>query len=285
MQNDFMLEKKLRQLNKDYHTRVSNTGFLVNFALEKYKIIFPEYTDHSVSHSLRVIEICNMLVGKENLEKLNADEIYTLLMSAYLHDSGMGISEEDYQSLKEEIISGEYLKNHPDMEDKDFIRSFHQEFSGGFIKKHQILLDIPSPEHVDAIIAVSRGHRINDLYSETEYPAKFKMPNGNTVCLPYLASLIRLADELDIGRARNSILEYELGNNIHKRMHYTITSFDITEDTFVYDIEKSDEELFKLAKEFMNKLQKTIDYCVDVIEKRTNFTMNQKTIKLNIIEK
>ena len=36
------------------------------------------------------------------------------------------------------------------------------------------------------------------------------MPDGNTVCLPYLAALIRLADEIDVAAARNPRLLYDI---------------------------------------------------------------------------
>ena len=45
---------------------------------------------------------------------------------------------------------------------------------------------------------------------ESEYPAALRVPDGNTVCLPYLAALIRLADEIDVAAARNPTLLYDI---------------------------------------------------------------------------
>lgn len=55
-------------------------------------------TDHTALHSLEVIDFCNQLIG-ENIDEMNADEIYVFLMWAYLHDSGMGITMSDYEKF------------------------------------------------------------------------------------------------------------------------------------------------------------------------------------------
>ena len=38
-----------------------------------------------------------------NIDKINCDEIFVLLMAAYLHDSGMGISESDYAKFSAQM--------------------------------------------------------------------------------------------------------------------------------------------------------------------------------------
>ena len=35
-----------------------------------------------------------------------------------------------------------------------------------------------------------------ELFDEKEYPAALRVQSGNTVCLPFLTALIRLADEI-----------------------------------------------------------------------------------------
>lgn len=280
MSTDFLLEKRLNTLNKDLHKRVTDTAFLVTVALEKYKNYFPQYTDHTVTHSLQVIDFCNRLMGEEYVNMLNEDEIYVLLMGAYLHDTGMGISEADYEALKEKVATREYLDSHKGQTVQEVIRNFHQEFSGAFITKYAMLLEIPSDEHVKAIVQVSRGHRKSDLYSEEEYPIDFKVPSGNEICLPYLASLIRLADELDIAADRNSVLLDQV-DNIHWKVHRIIKTLHIEEDKFILDVDSSDEELYNEAVDWIRKLQETLDYCRDVVEKRTKFSIRQKTVEIN----
>lgn len=85
------MERKLRDLNPELHKRFTDAVFGLQHVLSNYKLIFPEYTDHTELHSLNVIDFCNQLIG-DQIDKMNADEIYCLLMGCYFHDTGMGIS-------------------------------------------------------------------------------------------------------------------------------------------------------------------------------------------------
>ncbi len=202
MDTNFLCEQKLKRESPKLHSLFSNSVICLQQMLTKYKNIFPTYTDHTVLHSMEVIDFCNKLIGY-NIEKMNADEIYVLLMAAYLHDSGMGISESDYEKFSKNINFGNYFETHTHSTVPDIIRDFHQEFSGEYIKKYAQLLEIPSEEHIFSIVQVSRGHRKIDLWDKTEYPDDYRTDKGTTICLPYLAALIRLADELDIAADRN----------------------------------------------------------------------------------
>ncbi len=108
---DFLLEGRLRELDKDLHSRFTDTVFAMERILSNYKLIFPDFTDHSELHSLNVIEFCNKLIGKQ-IDNLNADEIYAILMGCYFHDTGMGISERDYDEFTKQIDFKDYFDTH-----------------------------------------------------------------------------------------------------------------------------------------------------------------------------
>ena len=74
---DFLLEGRLRKLDKNLHAKFTDTVFAMERILSNYKLIFPDFTDHSELHSLNVIEFCNKLIGKQ-IDNLNADEIYAI---------------------------------------------------------------------------------------------------------------------------------------------------------------------------------------------------------------
>ena len=76
---DFAMERRLKELDPELHRRFTEAVFGLQHVLSNYKLIFPEYTDHTELHSLTVIDFCNKLMG-EQLLKLNKDEIYCLLM-------------------------------------------------------------------------------------------------------------------------------------------------------------------------------------------------------------
>lgn len=287
METNYLCERKLKKCSPQLHKNFSDSVLCLQNMLTKYKIIFPTYTDHTALHSLEVIDFCNKLIGG-NIDKINADEIYVLLMAAYLHDSGMGITISDYENFKENIDFGDYFETHSHEDIPAIIRDFHQEFSGEYIKKYADFLEIPSKEHVFSIVQASRGHRKLDLLDETELPDDFHVPNGNKICLPYLAALIRLADELDIAMDRNLQFMYDIEyiadeySKMEFRKHQAIKQLVINDDAFVMVVDTSDEEVFQGVVELKGKLMKTLQECKYVVEKRTPFRITQSDILLEI---
>lgn len=238
MDTNYLCEQKLKRENPQLHKRVADSVVCVERMLVKYQNIFPTYTDHTALHSINIIDFCNRLIGK-NIDQMNADEIYVLLMGAYLHDSGMGITMSDYENFRKKIDFGDYFDTHDQENIPDIIRDFHQEFSGEYIKKYTEIFEIPSQEHLFAIVQVARGHRKTDLWDTKEYPEEICLPNGNKIHLPYLAALIRLADELDIAADRNLQFLYdaEMIDNEYSKMefkkHQAIRQLNINEDSLV----------------------------------------------------
>ena len=285
MNTDFQCELKLKKLNPHYSELVRDTAVVMANVLDRYTNFFPEYTDHSSLHAMQVLDFCNRLIG-DQIEFLNEDELYVLLMSCYLHDTGMGISDEDYKKFHDKIISEEYKKEHPIINIKDSIRAFHQEFSATFIEKNAELFEIPSKEHVYAIVQVARGHRKTDLYDPKEYPTDFMVPNGNTICLPYLAALIRLADELDIAADRNVFADYSEHKTRDYDKHGSIKHMEMMETCFELIIEEitDNQQYIDYRNEEIAKLQKTLEYCRNVVETRTKFKINQTSVKVKRLD-
>lgn len=282
-ENNFLIEKRLRELQPELHQRFRDAIYALLNPLSGYKLHFPEYTDHSELHTLTVIDYCNQLIG-ENVQHLNADELYVILMSCYMHDIGMGIRKEEYESFCDEIDFGDYFDTHDKEDTSQVLRDFHQEFTGCFIRKYEALFDFPMAEHAFAIIQTCRGHRKTDLFNEDEYPQSFALSNGNTICLPYLAAILRLADELDVTDERNlkilhNISQMEEQKQIfeHKK-HAAITSLDIDRDAFVLHLDTKDRDVYDGVMELAGKMQSTLDYCVEVISKRTPYEITQRRI-------
>lgn len=283
MDTNYICEHKLMKESPELHSLFCNSVFCLQQMLNKYKNIFPTYTDHTALHSMEVIDFCNKLIGN-NIEKMNADEMYVLLMAAYLHDSGMGISKSDYENFAKNINFGNYFDTHKDSSVPDVIREFHQEFSGEYIKKYAQFLEIPSEEHVFSIVQVSRGHRKIDLWDKKEYPDNYCTSEGTPICLPYLAALIRLADELDIAADRNLQFMYDIDtiNNEFSKMEFkknqAIRQLEIEEDAFVMIVDTSDECVYQGVVELKEKLNQTLQVCKEVVEKRTPYRITQSEI-------
>lgn len=289
MSTDYLCEQKLQQTDPMLHRRFTDSVFGLQNFLTKYKNFFPTYTDHTELHSMNVIDFCNALIGEKNIQLLNPDEIYILLMGCYLHDTGMGVSEADYEVFRKKPELADSVKIQGKEPVPEVIRKFHHEFSGLFIQKYAEFFDIPSEEYIFAIVQVARGHRKTDLYDEQEYPSEYKLPNGNTVCLPYLAALIRLADEIDIAADRNLKFLYnidEIDNEISKmefRKHEAIRHLEVRDDAFVLHIDASDQLVYEAIQKLEVKLDETLQYCRKVVEERTPYRISQERIEEKIL--
>ena len=284
--NDYLLEKTLKSASPDLHQRFRNAAFAVESILSRFRILFPEYTEHSEFHSLAVIEACNRLIGPAQIKKLSTDSLYILLMSAYLHDIGLGISEKDYDEFKDAMGEKEFIQKNPTANRADFVKEKHNEFSGLFIEKYADLFEIPGEDYLFAIKQVVRGHRRTDLFDETEYPERYELSNGNIVNLPYLSALLRISDEIDVVATRNPLLVYDMeamnekNSSMDKNMLYAISQMKMTKNSFVMTVETTNQDVIKSIEEMTKKMQATLDYCRDVVEKRSEYHISQHSVVL-----
>ena len=287
--SDFAMEKKLKALDPDLHRRFRDMVFVVQKMLSRYRLIFPEYTDHSELHSMTVINFCNKLIYNDEKDKLNKDEMYILLNACYLHDIGMGLTDELYEEFRKNIDEKAFWESHPNATKADFIRTYHNEFSGMYIEKYADLFEFPSEDYIYAIKQVARGHRKTDLLDENEYSPHYEMLNGNKVCLPYLSALLRLADEIDVVAERNPKLLYDLEALTDEieikenRKLDAVKELEMEEDSFVLKTDTQDEEMKKDLIEMVRKMQQTLNYVNEVLEKRTPFRLSQIKVVLEFL--
>ena len=282
--NNFLLERKLMNESPALHEIFVNCVNAVSNMLDHYVEWFPTYTDHSMRHALDVIEFCNAIIGEKNIRKLNCDEAFVLLMGCYLHDSGMGISKKNFYEFIDKIEPNIVLPEDDSEQFRELIRSYHHELSGEFVKKYGEFFEIPSKEYVFCISQIARGHRKTDLYDESEYPSDYLLPDGNRVCLPYLAALIRLADEIDLSKDRNYKEMYdnaksfnEFSKNIFNGLD-AVKRVEIDNDYFTIDVDAPDEKTFESVKEMVDKARDTLVYCRSVVKDRTVFEISQKEL-------
>ena len=285
---DFSLERRLKELDPNLHARFTDTVFALQQILSNYQLIFPLFTDHTELHSLNIIEFCNKLIG-EQVNKLNADEIYCILMGCYFHDTGMGVSKEDFVEFSEKIDFGNYFETHDKDNYPEIVRNFHNEYSGLFIRKYARFFEFPSEAHLFAIIQISRGHRKTNLLDQEEYPVELKAPNGNTICLPYLSALVRLADEIDVTASRNSEAIYDLSKIVEEvhliefMKHEAVKGLELKEKEFVMYVSTNDEKILNSLYKLAEKMKKTLDECRNVVNIETPFRITQETIRIERI--
>ncbi len=283
--NEFGLQQKLRDENPDLFQRFRDSVVVLNNMLDLYRKTFPEFTDHSIIHAMNVLVYANQLIGPE-IEKLSPEAIYCLLMGGFLHDMGMQITEENFQKYKEQVVPREYLDAHPDASMGDVIRSFHHEFSGVLIHQYAALFDFPTEGYCHVASQIARGHRRTDLYDDEHYPVSFPVTDDMDVPLRYLATLIRLADELDVSQTRSVgyqgiVYETELSRDLG-RLNDLIRDVEITEDKITIHIMKEMQQEPRVLgywKQALQELRTKLAYCREVINTTTDFQLTQKTVE------
>ncbi len=288
MRMDYLCEEKLMRLNPELHRRYGDSLFAAIRILDSYRGIFPDYTDHSYLHTINVLSYCNQLIG-ENIEAMNCGEIYTLMMGISLHDAGMGVSERDYKEFIADERFSEYLANNRDAPPQQIIRDLHHELSGCFIKKYSAVFEIPE-EFIFPIIQTARGHRKTDLMNEEEYPSDYQA-GEYTICLPYLAALIRLADELDISAERNILLDRSISEvkNAYSltvwKLHSKIKDIIMTDDKCIIYLKRdslTEEEQSEFSS-WIKKLRQVFRYTSDVICERTPYKAEKQNVFVEYI--
>ncbi len=278
----FYLEKKLRDGNPDLFKRMNDSIAVLNNMLGKYTVRFPGYTDHSMFHSLDIIEYCNEIIGDDQVGKLSPDECYVLIMASYLHDIGMGINNEDYLSFSkvlEKTVPG-FIEDSHDEANK--VRIYHHEYSALFIDKYSDLFDIPDESYKKAIIQIARGHRKKDLFDNIEY-SDIKVSSG-IIRTAYLSAVLRLADEIDVASSRNPELLFKstISENENQEkifgIHESIQVVEISGDMIVLYSRPKSPEYIPMIWNLSQKIQDNLDYCRKVAEERSDLKIYQTKV-------
>lgn len=281
------LEKKLESLDSGLYSRFQETKEEVELLLSKYDSNFPTYTDHSIKHTSEVFKLISNLLNQDEINNLNSDEIYILSMASILHDIGMCLPESEIIRIYNEKLNRSESEL-VEIDDENLIRNIHHELSYEFILNEIELLKIPSVKYAEAIGLVAKGHRKVALDDIDVYQPKFFVKSGRDfVCLPYLASILRLGDELDITNIRTPKLltKYYMPNNeisIREwKKHISTTQINFTEDQIIFEVTCTEQNNLAALEEQFEKIQNQSNYCQKII--RTISNTEDRRFKLNAV--
>lgn len=285
------IEKKLKELSPSLFGKLNETREEVKLLLDQYLKNFPEYTDHSIHHTTEVFNIVDEILTDEELENLNSDEIYILSMSSFLHDIGMCIPEEKISIISdtEDLIRERELN--PELSKENYLRNIHHNLSRKFILEEWETLKIPNQKYAEAIGLVSEGHRIVELENPEIYKPKFFVKTGRDfVCLPYLASILRIADELDITNIRTPRLltKYYMPDNaksvLEWNKHIANTIRNVTENYVRFEVYCSNNSMLASLEDQFSKIKNVITYCQKVIRNISNTENRKFSLKLDQVK-
>ena len=99
---DYGIECRLAHRAPALHRRYRDCVVTSQRMLTRYENYFPDFTDHTVLHTLSILDLCNQLIGSQ-MERLTAEDLYVLLMGALFHDVGMGVTAADFAQFREAL--------------------------------------------------------------------------------------------------------------------------------------------------------------------------------------
>jgi hypothetical protein len=240
------------------------------------------FTDHTISHSERIIELLAQIVAnlQETNQALTAIELYILLAACYLHDIGMQDFKADGRSMDSFTIKDYELirRQHP-ARGRELI--LHQSWQHGRDQFHIDLDDNPS--FTVPIALVSQGHG-SDFF-ETSVKSLTEMPHspgGKKIRGPLLTALLLIADELDLHEERARFpKEMDLSpvSALHHHLHHyvadvrVITGNSKQERKIALSLDfpaGSDEYAEPLRIWLTSKLQRQLRRTAQIIEAATD---------------
>ena len=163
-------------------------------------ITFPEFTPHNISHSETVLTRINDVIPDNLKEELNSYEIYFLIVGAYLHDLGMA-------NLNNFDISENIRSD--DEKLRLYIRDNHHIRSEKYIIGNYEKLKISDINQARIIGRICRGHRKESLDNDVLFDPRRTYKN-KMINIPFLASVLRVCDELDLTFERIPLIVYEM---------------------------------------------------------------------------
>ncbi len=185
-------------------------------------------TDHTPAHSARIVNVLGRLLRNYG-PKLNENERFILLASAYLHDIGM----------QSPVHAGLEKKSRYSEDEEKQIRENHNEASAKMIadslsSRSELKLGLENCARIaDLIAQVCRYHRSLNLNELGDCPF-----SGDTIRIPLLTGLLRLGDELDadFNRVFMEVLKVRdipPASKYHWWAHHYVRSVDIDENEHI----------------------------------------------------
>lgn len=278
------MEKLLKKIegNAKFLASIQNCETEVTPILQGFITNFPEYTDHSIIHSKTVLRYAEHLLNDE-IEKLNEDEAYILIMAGFLHDIGMCPT----AKMKNNILESASFKD-SGKTFENYLRDIHHELSYEYITTFWKELKIVNETYAEAIGLVGMGHRKVELLDFDKYNPEFVVKSGSDfVCLPYLSGVLRLADELDITNDRTPELlynEYFPTNRISKeewekhKSNYFVT---FSKPTIKITSKCFDKDLYYALLKQYNKIDEVIKYLQKIIN---TIPQNDRRLKIDYLK-
>lgn len=236
------LRKLLQNNSQQLYGRLLKIEEIARCLLSYTQGKFPYYTPHDFTHSLIVEDNLNWIIPDNVKNNMNNNEIFFLLVAAWLHDWGMiGKPEENAEEIRE-VHHLRTERNFNDMYDKLFLNEHEARIIGKICKGH------------------TKINLHNNSFNDEIYGSNIR------IRLRFLAAALRLADEFDITHNRTPEIVYYSLNPTEKakeefKRHLSITGIgqlDEKHKVYISAIAR-DPKGAKALRMVTEKIQKEVD--------------------------
>ncbi|NID08935.1 HD domain-containing protein [Fibrivirga algicola] len=201
-------------------------------------VVFATYTLHNIQHSNRIMDIMYEFIN--DITKISDLEIIVLCYSALLHDIGMAVWDTELDQIRQDkYVSSKgnysaYLKYYENegVAIQEFVRNIHAERSSKYIKDHLSdklhLPNQPTNNFTEEVALICQSHT-ESIDWITKKLSNHIVKGDYNFNPQYCASLLRMADILDIDTQRTPYKLYELINpksisDEEWRQHFVISN-------------------------------------------------------------
>lgn len=250
--NDIKLYEELQE-RKTTNSKLY-CGFLISIAsdmnifLQYIRKQFPEFPDHDLQHSLRLLNYLSGILTNEEVNNLSDTEIFVLFLAAFFHDAGMS------------------LYGNKDIEK---IRRVHHEYANIVIDSYfdeylKILRNANRYKNVVKFACKSHGLTIKELYGGSDFK-KCDRIEGDKVRYSLLAILIRIGDLMDLEADRvNPFVLASFGHMFpqisleHNQRHLNVTYYNYSSCEISIEVNADNVDQYCIWQSWLNYLREEI---------------------------
>ena len=237
--------------------------------LEYIKTQFPNFTEHGIQHSLRIINYVYSIMSEDLKQNISDVEIFCFIMAAFFHDMGMTLV---------------------DVEDKDNQRTNHHLYAyrpiKHFFEKYmQMLVERRRLEKCIIFVSEAHGRSIEELYNDNDF-RKIETIEGQVLRYGLLAIFLRIGDLMDLEEQRvcefNMHMNLEYYNNpvslVHNRRHLDDITYNYSPSKITVSVLTDDREKYKVWSQWLEYLDEEIMYANThyLIGENSDFFRNYK---------
>lgn len=219
--DELRLIKYLKNIDSPFLPKIQEVYEQIKDILNtRVQYVFPNYTLHNTGHSFRIMEYMADLIS--DLSKLNELEITILVYAALLHDIGMAVSETDIDAIKADNfpfcdVKFSSMKKITGGDEQlalqEYVRRIHSSLSAKYIRENlKAKLTIPklmTLDFTEELALICEAHTRDYDWIKNKLRT-YEVRGDYFFNSQFIASILRLADILDIDSNRTPYTLYNL---------------------------------------------------------------------------